>query len=837
MANLVKKIYDYSLEDIMGDSFKRYSKYIIQDRAIPDVRDGLKPVQRRILFAMYKNKNTYNNSLKKCALAVGDVMGKYHPHGDSSIYDAMVRMSQDFKYNHTLIYIKGNNGSRDGDSAAASRYTETRLEKIADELLKDLDKDTVLFAPNYSDDLLEPTVLPAKYPNLLVNGTTGISAGYATNIPPHNLVEVIDATLHLIDNPDTTVDEIMKYIKGPDFPTGGTCINLSGIKEAFTTGRGKVVLRSNYEIVSTSKMKQIIINEIPYDVNKAMLVRKIDEIIADKKVDGMLEIRDESDRNGLKIIIDLKKDANDEHIINYLLKSTDMQISFNYNMVAIDNRRPKLLGVLPILKSYIEHAKEVLTRKSQFELEHAKHRYHILEGLIKVLDILDEVIKVIRASKNKSDAIKNLIAEFKFSEIQATAIVELQLYRLTNTDIEDLMDEMSKLDLFIKALLDILNNEKTLLKKIKHDLTRISKEYGRDRLTTLSDESAEIIIDMQAMIPKEDVVVAITKTGYIKRVSKRSYSAGTGAILKDDDYLLNLYSANTHDTVLLFTNLGNYLYLKVHEIPEFKYKDLGKHVSNIITMKEDEYIINTMCVTDFNADILITMFSKYGMVKRTKLVEFEITRNSKPITCMKLKDNDEVISIDYGNNPHVFVSTYNGYSLIYEIDEVAETSKSSSGIKSIALKDNDYVVSSILFNEEQYVTIFTSNNTAKRIKLSELEISKRARRGLLILKEIKSNSIRVEKAFIVDKNTEMVIKTENDEIILKNTDIKIMDRYSGGSSITKERILDIYINITDLNEAETISVDEENINSVPVIDIDEIDNKILTIDDFLEDLD
>ena len=591
----IKKIYDYSLEYIMGDSFGRYAKTIIQDRALPDVRDGLKPVQRRILYAMYKDGNTYDKPTKKSAKAVGNIMGFYHPHGDSSIYDALVRMSQWWKNNLCYVEMQGNNGSMDGDGAAAMRYTEARLSKVAGELLKDINKDTVLMSLNYDDTLLEPTVLPAKYPNLLVNGATGISAGYATNIPPHNLGEIIDATIKRIDSPNCHLDTILDIVKGPDFPTGGIAEGIKGIKDAFTTGRGKVNVRCKYEIVGAKNKRQIIISEIPYEVNKAALVKKIDEIRIEKKVDGIAEIRDETDRNGLQIAIDLKKDANEDLIINYLLKNTDMMVSYSYNMVAIVNRRPMVLGILEILDAYIAHQREVITRRTEFDLRVAKARMHILEGLIKALSILDEVIKVIRSSKNKANAIENLQTEFEFTKEQAEAIVNLQLYKLTNTDVTELEEEMAQKEKEIAVWTQILENEEALKHVMKMELKLVKKEYATPRKTEIKDEVTEIKIDNTSLIPKEDCMVVITNEGYVKRVSLRSYGASceeeTG--LKDKDYPIGIYEANTMDTLLVFTDLGNFLYIPVYEIPDLKWKDLGKHLSNIIKISSDENIVDS----------------------------------------------------------------------------------------------------------------------------------------------------------------------------------------------------------------------------------------------------
>ena len=475
MSELLKRIEEYSLEEIMGERFGRYCKTIILDRALPDVRDGLKPVQRRILYGMYKSGNTYDKKYRKSAKAVGEIMGNYHPHGDSSIYDAMVRMSQDWKMATPYIDMHGNNGSMDGDGAAAMRYTEARLSKISNVLLNDINKDTVEMAPNYDDTLMEPVVLPAGFPNLLVNGSTGISAGYATNIPPHNLGEVIDACIKRIDSPNCRLDSILEVMKGPDFPTGGVIEGAKQIKEAYETGKGKIIVRCKYELVKEKGKTSIVITEIPYEVNKANLVKKMNDIRIDKKIEGILDVRDETSRGELRIVVELKKDANTDLIVNYLLKNTDMQISYSFNMIAIAGRRPRQLGVLKILDYFIDHRKEVVRRRTKFDLDHAKDRYHILEGLLKAISILDDVIRVIRASKNKADAIVNLVKEFSFTEKQATAIVMLQLYRLTNTDITDVQNEMRALEDAIKEYELILSNEDEL-KKLKKSLLILVKQ-------------------------------------------------------------------------------------------------------------------------------------------------------------------------------------------------------------------------------------------------------------------------------------------------------------------------------------------------------------------------
>ncbi len=836
--NIVERISDFALEEVMGDRFAAYCKEIIQDRALPDVRDGLKPVQRRILFGMYKSKNTYDKKYRKSAKAVGEIMGNYHPHGDSSIYDAMVRMSQDWKMMTPYIDMHGNNGSMDGDSAAAMRYTEARLSKISGELLRDIDKDTVNMAPNYDDTLMEPTVLPCRFPNLLVNGSTGISAGYATNIPTHNLGEVIDATIMRIDKQNCTLDDIMTVMKGPDFPTGGIACGLNGIREAFETGKGKVIVKCKYDIVKEKGKEQIIITEIPYEVNKSMLVKKMNDIRIEKKIDGILDVRDETARGDLRIVIDLKKDANKDLIINYLLKNTDMQISYSYNMVAIVNRRPKLVGVLEILDSYILHEKEVITRRSKFDLDHAKARYHIVEGLMKAISILDDVIKTIRASKNRLDAIENLQKEYDFSFEQADAIVKLQLYRLTNTDIIELQTEMDNLSKIMEFLNALLSDEKKLFKQIKKELQEIKKEYGQDRKTQIMNEVEEIKIDATDMISKEDVIVSITKEGYVKRVSNRSYQASAeDAPLKEHDYVIGLYELNTLDTVLIFTDLGNYLYVPVHELPDTKWKDLGKHISNIITLKENEKVIGCIPVTNFDGNDVITIFTKNGMIKRSNLSEFKLQRYSKTVTCMKLKNDDKVVSVTNSKNKEILISTYNGYGLWYDVSEVGITGLKASGVKAINLKD-DYVVSATLFNaNDEYIAVFTNKGTAKRVKIEDMEKSSRARRGLLLIREVKTNPYKVVKTIVTNNKVKLGILTSKDIDEIKPTEIAINDRYSTGSTISKKKIEDVFEikNLISKKELEEEKI--EVLDSMPKKDVSlkEIDDKIMTIDDFLDD--
>jgi topoisomerase-4 subunit A len=790
---IIKRIQDYALEEIMGLRFGAYAKEIIQDRAIPDVRDGLKPVQRRILYDMYKQNNDSNHAFMKCAKTVGDVLGKYHPHGDTSVYDAMVRMSQWWKQNHQLIDIHGNNGSMDGDGPAAYRYTEARLAKISDELLRDLDKNTVAWAPNFDDTLLEPTVLPAKFPNLLVNGANGISAGYATYIPPHNLGEIIDATVKRIESPNCRLDTILEIVKGPDFPTGGIACGKQGIIDAFTTGRGKVIVKSRYEFKKEKGKEQIIIDEIPFDVNKAMLVQKMDAIRIDKKLDGIAEVRDESDREGLRIVIDLKPNANKDVIINYLLKNTELQITFNYNMVAIVNRRPMTLGIIPLLDAYIAHQKEVVTKRSEFDLANYKARLNIVNGFLKMMSILDKVIQVIRASKNKSDAKDNLMKEFSFNLEQAEAIVMLQLYRLTNTDVLALQEEQESLKKYIEALELILSDEEKLKDVMKHELKKVKSEYGIPRKTVIEDEITEIKLDEKDLITKENVVVTITHEGYIKKTSIKSYQASNGEepMLKPGDYVTNMFEVNTLDNIVIFTNLGQYLYVPVHIINDAKWKELGKHVNNLIGgMAPEERIIASIVLDNKNDEV--TSFTKKGMIKRTKLGDFIVSRYTKAMTSFKIKDDDEVVNVVRTKDRSLFI-TENGKYLNFNTEEVSLVGPKAAGVKGISLTD-DNVVSAFTYNkDDEYLTIFTNNKTSKRVKLNELELHTRAKKGSNLIKKVKAFDYKILIGFITNSRDNVMMNVDGDFKLIKGSDISIMDLQSTGSSIAKSNVLNAFV--------------------------------------------
>ncbi|HCV0906525.1 TPA: DNA topoisomerase IV subunit A [Staphylococcus aureus] len=795
-------IQDLSLEDVLGDRFGRYSKYIIQERALPDVRDGLKPVQRRMLYAMYSSGNTHDKNFRKSAKTVGDVIGQYHPHGDSSVYEAMVRLSQDWKLRHVLIEMHGNNGSIDNDPPAAMRYTEAKLSLLAEELLRDINKETVSFIPNYDDTTLEPMVLPSRFPNLLVNGSTGISAGYATDIPPHNLAEVIQATLKYIDNPDITVNQLMKYIKGPDFPTGGIIQGIDGIKKAYESGKCRIIVRSKVEEETLRNgRKQLIITEIPYEVNKGSLVKRIDELRADKKVDGIVEVRDETDRTGLRIAIELKKDVNSESIKNYLYKNSDLQISYNFNMVAISDGRPKLMGIRQIIDSYLNHQIEVVANRTKFELDNAEKRMHIVEGLIKALSILDKVIELIRSSKNKRDAKENLIEVYEFTEEQAEAIVMLQLYRLTNTDIVALEGEHKELEALIKQLRHILDNHDALLNVIKEELNEIKKKFKSERLSLIEAEIEEIKIDKEVMVPSEEVILSMTRHGYIKRTSIRSFNAsGVEDIgLKDGDSLLKHQEVNTQDTVLVFTNKGRYLFIPVHKLADIRWKELGQHVSQIVPIEEDEVVINVYNEKDFNTDAFYVFATQNGMIKKSTVPLFKTTRFNKPLIATKVKENDDLISVmRFEKDQLITVITNKGMSLTYNTSELSDTGLRAAGVKSINLKVEDFVVMTEGVSENDTILMATQRGSLKRISFKILQVAKRAQRGITLLKELKKNPHRIVAAHVVtgEHSQYTLYSKSNEEHGLIN-DIHKSEQYTNGSFIVDTddfgEVIDMYI--------------------------------------------
>lgn len=744
----MSNIQNMSLEDIMGERFGRYSKYIIQERALPDIRDGLKPVQRRILYSMNKDGNTFEKGFRKSAKSVGNVMGNFHPHGDSSIYDAMVRMSQDWKNRETLIEMHGNNGSMDGDPAAAMRYTEARLSEIAGYLLQDIDKNTVPWAWNFDDTEKEPTVLPAAFPNLLVNGATGISAGYATDIPPHNLAEVIDAVVYMIDHPSAKVEKLMEFLPGPDFPTGAIIQGKDEIKKAYETGKGRVVVRSRTAIETLKGgKKQIVATEIPYEVNKAVLVKKIDDVRVNNKVPGIAEVRDESDRDGLRIAIELKKDADEETILNYLFKYTDLQVNYNFNMVAIDNYTPRQVGIVPMLSSYIAHRKDIIVARSKFDKEKAEKRLHIVEGLIRVISILDEVIALIRASENKADAKENLKVSYEFSEEQAEAIVTLQLYRLTNTDIVTLENEEAELRDKITMLKAIIGDERTMFNVMKRELREVKKKFGNPRLTELQAQAQTIEIDTASLIVEEETFVSVTRGGYIKRTSPRSYNSSTIDEVgkRDDDELIFVQQAKTTQHLLIFTNLGNVIYRPVHEITDIRWKDIGEHLSQTITnFATDEEVLYAEIVDDFEEQTYFAV-TKLGQIKRFERKEFTPWRTykSKAVKFAKLKnDEDRIVTVHSIALDDVMLVTLNGYALRFNIEEVPVVGAKAAGVKAVNLKDGDLVQVAFVANTES-MYLLTQRGSLKRMALEVIPVTSRAKRGLQVLRELKSKPHRV----------------------------------------------------------------------------------------------
>ncbi|VKG64620.1 topoisomerase IV subunit A, ParC [Streptococcus pneumoniae] len=803
----------------MGERFGRYSKYIIQDRALPDIRDGLKPVQRRILYSMNKDSNTFDKSYRKSAKSVGNIMGNFHPHGDSSIYDAMVRMSQNWKNREILVEMHGNNGSMDGDPPAAMRYTEARLSEIAGYLLQDIEKKTVPFAWNFDDTEKEPTVLPAAFPNLLVNGSTGISAGYATDIPPHNLAEVIDAAVYMIDHPTAKIDKLMEFLPGPDFPTGAIIQGRDEIKKAYETGKGRVVVRSKTEIEKLKGGKeQIVITEIPYEINKANLVKKIDDVRVNNKVAGIAEVRDESDRDGLRIAIELKKDANTELVLNYLFKYTDLQINYNFNMVAIDNFTPRQVGIVPILSSYIAHRREVILARSRFDKEKAEKRLHIVEGLIRVISILDEVIALIRASENKADAKENLKVSYDFTEEQAEAIVTLQLYRLTNTDVVVLQEEEAELREKIAMLAAIIGDERTMYNLMKKELREVKKKFATPRLSSLEDTAKAIEIDTASLIAEEDTYVSVTKAGYIKRTSPRSFAASTLEEIgkRDDDRLIFVQSAKTTQHLLMFTSLGNVIYRPIHELADIRWKDIGEHLSQTITNFEtNEEILYVEVLDQFDDATTYFAATRLGQIKRVERKEFTPWRTyrSKSVKYAKLKDDtDQIVAVAPIKLDDVVLVSQNGYALRFNIEEVPVVGAKAAGVKAMNLKEDDVLQSGFICNTSSFY-LLTQRGSLKRVSIEEILATSRAKRGLQVLRELKNKPHRVflagavaEQGFVgdffsteVDVNDQTLFVQSNKGTIYESRlqDLNLSERTSNGSfisdTISDEEVFDAYL--------------------------------------------
>ena len=819
------KIQELTLEQLMGERFGRYSKSIIQERALPDIRDGLKPVQRRILFAMNKDGNTYDKGFRKSAKSVGNVMGNFHPHGDISIYEALVRLSQDWKLREPLVEMHGNNGSMDGDPPAAMRYTEARLSKIAGLMLRDIDKDTVEMTLNFDDTEKEPTVLPARIPNLFVNGATGISAGYATEIPPHNLRELIKALIFLMQHPDASLDDLMQYVPGPDFPTGGIIQGTDGIRKAYETGRGRVILRAKTSIDELrGGRQQITVTEIPYEVNKAQLVKRINDLRLNKKVEGIAEARDETDRSGLRLAIELKRNADAKGILNYLLKNTDLQINYNFNMVAIDDQRPMRIGLKHYLKSYLAFQQEIITRRTRFDLNKAQTRLHIVEGLIKALSILDQVIKTIRASKNRKDATNNLVTEYQFTQPQAEAIVALQLYRSTNTDVTDLQDEKKRLNDAIDEYEKILNDKNELNRVLVRELKAIDKAFGSERRTQIEKHVQKLTVDTKVTVPDEEVVVLVSHAGYIKRSSLRSFNASSLADngLREDDYPLLIQSASTLSHLFMFTNLGHVIYRAIHELADTKWKETGEHISQSIGLADNEQIISALILDHLDVPGTVIISTSDGQVKQTTISDLNPgTRyKSRASVFMKLKnDQAQVLNVQYyepkDENTSLTAISKQGYGLRFGVAEVPVQGTRTAGVRAINLKDDDKLTNLVLTNDQDNLAIITQRGAFKEMAASELELGRRARRGVLVLHKLKRNPHEVVDfiAYSPEFHGALEVITDRPEFqdilvddhhlgTIKSNGTFVIDTDTQGVPVTlRKKITTVDDKETDLNES------------------------------------
>jgi len=784
MSNL-QNILNLSLEQVVGDRFGRYSKYIIQDRALPDARDGLKPVQRRILYAMHTEGNLFDRAYRKSAKTVGVVIGNYHPHGDSSVYEAMVRLSQEWKLRYPLVDMQGNNGSIDGDSAAAMRYTEARLSKVSSLILEGINKQTVDYTLNFDDTTEEPLVLPSLLPNLLMNGSTGISAGYATEIPPHHAGEVLDAAIGRISGTVHNVDDLLTHMQGPDFPTGGVVQGLDGIKKAFETGRGKVIIRSR-AVIETLRggRQQIIITELPYEVNKANLVKRMEELRLDRKVEGVAEVRDETDRDGLRVVIELKKEADAEGVLHFYLKQTDLQIAYNYNMVAIHERTPRQMGVLALLDAYLSHVKDVVIRRTTFDLEQAKRRQEVVSALMTAISVLDETLALIRSASNKSEAKDKLIERFSFTDRQAEAVVMLQLYRLTNTDIVELQEEAAKLEKEIARLEKILNDEKTRNRLIIKELTVLKEQVADKRRSTIEAEVEELKLKTEVMIAVEETMVFVSKNGYIKRSSMRSFGATNDLPeMKEQDRLLYQGQAMTTDHLIVWTVQGNYLLIPVHQLPDTKWKDGGQHVANLVPLEPGDRILSVDLVRTFDETSHCLFVTRQGMVKRSKLSDYNAQRKSKPLQGVRLRADDEVLyaKISTGQE-QLFLTTQYGFGLWFTEEDVPVVGVRAAGVKAINLRDQDVVAGAIGFKQAPNIVLLTQRGALKKMRLADqFQVSNRALRGTQLLRDLKSKPHQVAALIDVTQAKELILIGKEQEKTIQVPSLSFLDRLSNGS--------------------------------------------------------
>ncbi|WP_368030657.1 DNA gyrase subunit A [Arcobacter sp. s6] len=774
MENLFENqdIIDINIEDSVKASYLDYSMSVIIGRALPDAKDGLKPVHRRILFAMHDLNITSKSAYKKSARIVGDVIGKYHPHGDISVYDALVRMAQTFSMRAPLVDGQGNFGSIDGDSAAAMRYTEARMTKIAEEVLRDLDKDTVNFTPNYDDTMKEPSVLPTRVPTLLLNGSEGIAVGMATKIPPHNITELLNAVLYTVDNPDVTADELMQFIQGPDFPTGGTIFGRRGIIDAYNTGRGRVRIRAKHHIETRGKKEIIVLDELPYQVNKSRLIELIANLAKDKQIDGISEVRDESDREGIRVVIELKKDAMSEIVLNNLYKSTPMETTFGIILLAVHNKEPKVFNLPQLLNIFLSHRKTVIIRRTIFDLEKAKARAHILEGLKIALDNIDEVVKIIRASANDAEAKDNLQNRFGLSPIQSQAILDMRLGRLTGLQRDKLEAEYAELMILIAELESILKSEDKLNEIIKEELTEIQERFASDRRTEIEDSYDEI--DIEDLIPNEPMVVTITHNGYVKRVPIKSYEkqrrGGKGKVAvttHDDDFIEKFFVSNTHDTLMFVTNMGQLYWLKVYKIPEGSRTAKGKAVVNLINLRPDEKIMEIIPTPDFDESKSLVFFTRNGVIKRTSLSEFSNIR-SNGVRAIVLDDLDEIVTAKIADveTQYLMIFTSMGQCIRFEIEKTRDQGRSTRGVRGIKFKhDIDFVVDAdVVSNEEQELLTVSEKGIGKRTTVSEYRLTNRAGSGVISMK-LSPKTGNVVGEVLVDDTQDLMLLTSIGKMI------------------------------------------------------------------------
>ncbi len=759
--NFEEIIIDNTVDDVMSQGFGRYSKYVLQERAVPDVRDGLKPVQRRILYTMYLEGNISSKPTRKCARTVGAVIGRFHPHGDASVYEAMVRLSQDWKMRMPLIEFQGNNGSIDGDGPAAYRYTEARLAEITDQMILDLNKNTVDMELNFDDQELEPSVLPARFPNLLVNGSQGIAMGASTDIPPHNLGEVIDAINYRIHHKNATTEDLMQFIKGPDFPTGGVILNVNELPEIYEKGKGLIRLMAKSYVRENRDCNQIVISEIPYGVNKSELVNDIDHCRFQNSLTAILEVRDETDKDGLAIVIDVKKDADAENIRKFIISKGVLTRSIKFNMLVIDHYRPRTIGLLETIDCYIEHQIDVITRRSNYDLNKAKNRLHIVDGLIRMVSIIDQVIHLIRSSKDKQDSKSRLMSECSFSEAQADAILSLQLYRLSNTDVTTLMKEAEELRKTIKDLEDLLNSPSLMNRLISHDLTAIKDKFSDERRTSFQQEDLDLSVDKRSLVTKEETVVVFTRDGYFKRCQMRSYTSSIGQDpgIKQGDVIRGVVKCYTTDFLLAFTSLGNYLFIPVYKLFDTKWKEEGKHINEIGTIAGNEKIVNGIVVRDFKEGIHVVMVSKLGQIKRSELKEFEVSRFLRPIRCFHLAENDSLVSasITHGNDD-ILILTSSGQASLYSENEVTLVSLRAKGVKAISFgKEKATIVESFTYapNTSFKLLLITHHHGIRMVDTKNIIHTARLGMKTPLFKTFKSDIQYLVAARLVEKGEEL----------------------------------------------------------------------------------